>query len=265
MRRPPSPLTQILTRELETHEHATTYLTPPTPSAPPPLPSLLPLLSLLYSKLPPELRALVFTHLLTPPPPPQPFILYPPFLFPSLPSPSQNTPHLPFRFTIPSPALPSPTFIRFKNDISTYMTSFFAETPIYTRYRYSPLLPLFLSTPFAASFCIPVHHIRRLHIFLAPPESCEDDYGLEDGEAECGWGDMFPVTGNQRWGMWRGRLEGDFGRLGEVLGGMGNCRVTVWVVEGWDEGGGEGVMEWVGGWAEGVNRGGGRVGVRVYT
>lgn len=65
--------------------------------------------------------------------------------------------------------------------------------------------------------------------------------------------------------MWRGRLEGDFGRLGEVLRGMGNCRVTVWVVEGWDEGGGEGVMEWVGGWAEGVNRGGGRVGVRVYT
>ncbi|KAL5375663.1 hypothetical protein DPSP01_011022 [Paraphaeosphaeria sporulosa] len=233
-------------------------------------------LALFFSRLPQELRDLVYTFVHKwhnwPHQPTKDIIIQPPYLFLShaCTIPSKTSPYSPIppRLHL-SPHPDSPLLARLLHDITA---SFFATHTFWARYRYTPALHAFLSTPFENSGVVPGDCLRRLGMLLGPPDSAEDSWGLDDEESEYGWERMFPAARNGRCAMWRGQLEGDFTGLGRVFGGDGGGggvgdedgsrearEVEVYLMDGYS-GDISGVEAWLGEWVEGVNGRGGRVG-----
>lgn len=100
--------------------------------------------------------------------------------------------------------------------------------------------------------CIPAHHLRRLTILLAPPESPEDDYWYEESWVD--WKHVFAEQANERGRLWKENLERDFEKIVVWLREGRECKVTVVVMGVYNEekngGKGGGVL----GWLEGVKR-----------
>lgn len=235
-------------------------------------------LALFFSRLPQELRDLVYTfvhkqdcwaHQIT-----KDIIIQPPYLFlfnarttPSMVSPySPIPPHLCLSLPPPSRLL-----VRLVYEIAA---CFFTMHSFWARYRYTAALHTFLSTPFGSSGVVPGDCVRRLGVLLGPPESAEDSWRLDDEESEYPWEAIFPVPRNGKCGMWGRQLDVDFERLGRVFGRGGEgwggrekenkswereaCDFKVYLMDGYSDEV-SGVEAWLRRWAQGVNVRGGRV------
>lgn len=126
---------------------------------------------------------------------------------------------------------------------------FFATNAFYVRYRYSALMVDFLTTAFVGVGCVPVQHLRSLHILLAPPETAEESSWCDDAEFE--WNKLFPRPVNAKCVMYREDLEAEFERVKEATreAEIDLCVCVEDAKPPWSgEDEGRGVREWFEGW-----------------
>lgn len=105
---------------------------------------------------------------------------------------------------------PHPIFRTLRRELATY---FFSTNLILLRYRYDSTTLEILTELCKHTGCRPSQYIKRLQIFVCPPESAEDDmYCDEDAEFE--WHHMFPRPKNARSLAQRRQLETDLHGIG---------------------------------------------------